>query len=525
MKRPLFCLLAAHLLSFSGCSLADQSESMPPTVQMAPPVLPELWVIDLDRAAKSEQTLALTLQGLLAKQAPKIWIAGSGMNAVILDRLIQNGTRVHYMASVWELLRQFHGEVQGAILYTLGDDSINVATSLCGPMQSVAIEASILDRAKAEGLKVLFDARGYDEQRAFAEFKDQYARGIAVEQSEEKNAYLRDFAVMKNAFTFYGLSALSTSKVVSELGSGTIVFGWGSDELAWVQAISQGGGVGVPADWSRNLSVLSQLPVPISSRPHRYPEPVKDGERIVAFVMSDGDNIQWMAGEFVTDTGFWASPHRSTFPMTWEMAPILSEVAPLALDHFYRTASRGQHLDDFVTGPSGAGYSFPNHVPDRASAAKQTATLLQKSDLQVVTILNEGGDLTQADELLSQPEVLGVLYKDYAPYNLRKGAIHWHHGKPAVAYRFLLWQGQLPDSPIGVADSIARMPQAPDANSYALINVHAWSYKDLGGPMEAVRQTIDRLPPGTRVVTAEQLIILLRNAFGSKVPPTTLASR
>ena len=76
-----------------------------------------------------------------------------------------------------------------------------------------------------------------------------------------------------------------------------------------------------------------------------------------------------------------------------------------------------------------------------------------------------------------------------------------------------------------MADSIARMPQAPDANSYALINVHAWSYKDLGGPMEAVRQTIDRLPPGTRVVTAEQLIILLRNAFGSKVPPTTLASR
>ncbi len=36
--------------------------------------------------------------------------------------------------------------------------------------------------------------------------------------------------------------------------------------------------------------------------------------------------------------------------------------------------------------------------------------------------------------------------------------------------------------------------------------------------MEAVRQTIDLLPPPTRVVTAEEFVILLRNNFGTPGP-------
>ena len=70
-----------------------------------------------------------------------------------------------------------------------------------------------------------------------------------------------------------------------------------------------------------------------------------------------------------------------------------------------------------------------------------------------------------------------------------------------------------------MAQAIAQMPAKPltDQASYAIINVHAWSWKEIGGPMEAVKRTIDLLPPGTRVVTAEELVILLRNNFGTPV--------
>jgi hypothetical protein len=135
-------------------------------------------------------------------------------------------------------------------------------------------------------------------------------------------------------------------------------------------------------------------------------------------------------------------------------------------------------------------------------------------------MLNSGGDMTQSRELLERPEVMGVLYKDYAPYNKRKGEIYWHAGKPCVSYRYLLWEPRPDKSPEGVARAIAQQPALPatDENSYAAVNVHAWSFKKIGGPMEAVKRTIDLLPPRTRVVTAEEFFVLLRANFGTPVP-------
>lgn len=88
-----------------------------------------------------------------------------------------------------------------------------------------------------------------------------------------------------------------------------------------------------------------------------------------------------------------------------------------------------------------------------------------------------------------------------------------------MSYRYLLWDPLPKNSPEGVAAAIAGLPASPqtDPNSYALINVHAWSYEAIGGPMEAVARTIELLPPKTRVVTAEELIVLLRENFGEPV--------
>ena len=499
-----------------ACS-GGTSSTLKPTSTVTP--IADLWVIDIDKASPAEQTLAVTLQGLVNKQSARVWIADTGMNAIILDDLRKAGTNIHTVSSVWDLLKQFRSDVKGAILYTLGTDSLNVATSLCGPKQAVAVDESIADQAKANGLDVLFDARKYDERKAYTEFKDLFGHGVVVEQTEEKNAHLRDFAVQKNAFTYYRMDPVSTVKVIQEAGPSAFVFGWGGDEHQWVQDLSKAGGLGIAADWSRNLSALSQMPSPISARPHHYPDPAQDGQRIVAFVMTDGDNIQWMGGGFVTEKGFWANTHRGEFNMTWEMAPVLAEVAPRVLDHFYRTASKGNFTDGFVTGPSGAGYSYPNNLPDRAAFAAKTAEYLRKSDLSVVTLLNSGGSMEQSVEMLERTEVLGVLYKDYSPYNLGNGAIFWHNGKPCISYRFLLWEPQEAGSPEGLAQAIAQMPAKPlmDQQSYALINVHAWSWKEIGGPMEAVKRTIDLLPPGTRVVTAEELVVLMCNNFGTPV--------
>ena len=73
--------------------------------------------------------------------------------------------------------------------------------------------------------------------------------------------------------------------------------------------------------------------------------------------------------------------------------------------------------------------------------------------------------------------------------------------------------------PEDVAREVAKMPAAPrtDEASYALVSVHAWSFGRDGGPrLEAVHRTIGLLPPRTSVVTADQLIALLRANFGAR---------
>jgi hypothetical protein len=466
------------------------------------------------RWSPAEQMLAVTLQGLANRRQPRVWIRAGGMSAVLLEELQKEGTQIREVASVWDLIRELKGEIRGAVVYRLGTPSVGVATSLCGPMQGVAVEESLLERAQAAGLKVILDARGMDERQALREHRALFRAGIAVEQATDKVGHLRDFAVARSAFTFGTTDSAFRTEAARALGPNALIFGWGDDEFRWVRDISRANATGVPADWSLNLSAMQHLSAGKLKRPRR-PRPVtEEGVRYIAFVMSDGDNIQWLGGNFVHDRGFWGSPLRGQFPMTWEVAPTLAEVAPRILRHFYRTAT---DRDGFVTGPGVPGYTFPHHHSDRRSIAKQAAGFLRRSDLSVVSVLNDNaGRMEDTIPLLELPEVEGVIYKDYAPYHRRKGAVLWHHGKPCVAYKFLLWEGI--QSPEQMAQEFAKMPASPktDSGSYALVNVHAWSYRDIGGPMEAVRRAISLLPPDTRVITADDLIYLLRENFGKK---------
>jgi hypothetical protein len=230
--------------------------------------------------------------------------------------------------------------------------------------------------------------------------------------------------------------------------------------------------------------------------------------------MSDGDNLQWLCGNFVTHPSYWGSPLRGQFPMTWELSPLLAEAGPRVLQHLFATA---KPTDGFVTGPGLPGYTFLHLQPDPAALARQAVPLLRQSDLSVAGVLNVNeGSLAETRPLLELPEVEGILYKAYSPYHRRRGEVYWHRGKPCVSFRFVLWDGLMGSE--DVAREVAEMPASPrtDEASYALVSVHAWSFRRQGGPLEAVRRTIERLPPGTRVVTADQLIALLRRNFGER---------
>lgn len=469
----------------------------------------DVWLIEPGKSSRAEVVLASTLQGHTArdKQA-RIWFKAGGMSEVLLTQMQHDGVRPHNAASVWDLVKQFRSKIKGAIVYKAGDESISVATSLCGPMDGVAVDESILDKAKAEGLPVLKDVRGVTEKAALAKYQSLFKHGTVVCQFLNYGPQLRDFAVANDAFVLHNEDRQLLTDATKAFGPTALVFGWGYNEHLWVMDVSKGNGTGVPADWCINLSVMQNLPAKIK-RPADQPIKTEDNTRYIAFVMSDGDNIQVLTGGFGTDKAYYASPLRGTFPLTWEMSPVLADVAPRVLQYYYATA---KPTDSFVTGPGAPGYTFPHFQPDPVAIAKQAAGFLRRSDLNIVSVLNDNaGKLEDTIPLLELPEVDAVIYKDYAPYNRHKGEILWHNGKPCISYKFLLWQGL--QEPEDIAREVAKMPISPktDEASYALVNIHAWSYGKEGGPIEAVKRTIALLPKNTKVVTANQLVKLMRD--------------
>ncbi|MFN0069450.1 MAG: hypothetical protein ACKVYV_17670 [Limisphaerales bacterium] len=479
-----------------------------------PPGVAELLrVVDPAALDAAERALLASLQGLVNRSEAAVWVDGGGFNRIIPEQLEEEGARVVRDAMLWELAEFHRDAFDGVILCDVADRSLNVAFSLAGVRRALVLDASLERRAQGLGLRVLADVRAQDEVSAFSRWQPLFARGLLAEQPPAKPLHLRDLLVARGAFVFSDVSPERRTDFVRALGPQALVLGWGKEEYPFIRDLSRGGGAAVPSDWALNLSALGLLDaeVPARARPPT-PAPVQPGERVVAFVMSDGDNVQWLLNSFTEEgRGWWASPRRGHIPMTWEMAPLLMDFAPRVMAWFYARATAGGG-DDFVAGPSGHGYFFPGMTGRELPVlARQAARASVRAQLPLITVLNAGGTMDDARAYLVQPGVHGVLYKDYAPYNQQRGRILWHDGRPAVSYRFLLWEPKPENGPEGVARAVAEMPAdaANDPRSYALVNVHAWSWKSLGGPFEAVKRTVDLLPAQTRVVTAGEFFALL----------------
>lgn len=481
----------------------------------APGSNPTLWVVQSIPAAPAEQALLASVQGLLNTTNATVWIRAGGLHEHTLEQ-VRPRYRIEPVPDVWALIAAHRSRLSRFVLCSVTNDTLNHAFSLAGTVEAVVADVTLGPRLSSLGLGLVTDltAPGTG-QDTLAGLRD-HARGLLVHQPVTKPLHLRDLAVARRAFVEYPDTAAALTDRVRELGPDTEVLGWGRDEHEFVQAVSRGGGWVLPADWALNLSAhrwLEATPPSPANKPSW--KPARRGERIVCFVISDGDNIQWLLGGFTDRPGFWSSPRRGSFCVTWELAPRLAELAPAA--HAWLIGS-ATPLDSFVGGPSGGGYFFPHAAPDRERANRRSANALARAGFRITSVLDSGGSPEELESLLADGAVDAVFYKDYAPYNRRRGAVSWVRGKPVIAYRHLLWEQARPDGrlrtdwlPEGVAQAIAGGPDDPvrTTEAFSLVQVHAWSFRDRGGPLEAVHDTIRRLPTGTRVVGAEEFVGLI----------------
>jgi hypothetical protein len=98
--------------------------------------------------------------------------------------------------------------------------------------------------------------------------------------------------------------------------------------------------------------------------------------------------------------------------------------------------------DQLVAGPSGAGYTYPSHLPPakQQEYAQLTASLMHDAGMKSVNVIDDFPTTDTLKALFDQPEVsaiFGYTYGDY--YSGLRGTVTWSGDKPLVGSRVSLW--------------------------------------------------------------------------------------
>lgn len=165
----------------------------------------QLDVVDIERIPGEEQLLWASLQGLVNRKEPRIYLMRATEEGK--ETWLKTGLGVPYtvLGDPWELMGKYRSEVKGIIVYDPDvPDTINVATTLAGLKDAVVAAPDLLKRLTdaPHNLPVLEDLRGRFRNRLEA-YSWQFANlwpktthrmliGISPTRSVGVNPELRD---------------------------------------------------------------------------------------------------------------------------------------------------------------------------------------------------------------------------------------------------------------------------------------------------------------------------------------------
>lgn len=483
----------------------------------------KLYVISENDMTKAEQTMITTLQGIVSSKSNeqiyilsdsepdyKLWLEDLKKNYNVKYKLIKDP---------WKLLKIFKSYVDGYILYTtFNPPSINNACSLASLKNSLAIDEAIEEKVKEQGLtKLVKDCRDTDKYWAFNTlWNSGLNHSTVIEISPDKPLALRDYAITSKSLVFYEDNVNDFSfreSIFKSMDDNGHCLGWGPDEHTNVTIASKHGIDVTAADWSYNLSVLSSYP----STPQKQKQDTnfkgEDGVHYVTFIMSDGDNQQWMLGSNYSSKNWFGSPYRGDFNLGWSINKSLYYLAPTVFHKYYESAGSSKYFDNFVTSPSGNGYMYPSKFPINKldSYTNTLSEYMKKVDQNYVLILDDEAlyKTNIWDKYTCHDNIHGLLYLNYYKNNSYEGKIVWSNNKPIVSCRDLLWWGL--ESETNIVDNINKRinlgyTDIKNPNSYSFVYVHVWS-----NTMDNVNNVITKLNqnPKVRIVTPNTFMKLI----------------
>ncbi|MDY3979979.1 MAG: GxGYxYP family putative glycoside hydrolase [Tidjanibacter sp.] len=419
---------------------------------------------------------------------------------------------------VWQLLDDYRrqGIVKGYVLYRADssegrfysrreniDLSVNVATVYAGLLQGVLVEESLEPKMRKLGLRRLKDCRKITPTECFERLHKELNNRSAV-SVDPKSANCREYAIANRLMVYYDVTPLS-ERILEWLQPLSPIVGWNCpDELSHTSMVSRWGHFNTASDWCENITLLSAastLTEPLKNR-EILPDQIDFDHDVAhhAYLLSDGDNMQWSYGAFLTDDDFFANGHKSEFGINWTSCPInLSIMATPVWNTIVRAKPTVNSIVEY-----GGGYQYPDlfavERPNRPKLLREFARRLNEQMTRLgVTILGvicidvDSEASREAFKVYAEEieNLTGIIAIQYYPYELDGNIMWFDNGSsvdiPVVTAKYSIWQTVDPNRPRGgspefVSSLINRNElsagQQNAERELAFTVVHAWSLFD-----------------------------------------------
>ncbi len=460
----------------------------------------------------SEKISLQTLMGIIAKTKPEILRDIYGHRQIVEKAGIPFSDE--FYTNYPGLLAHFKDRLTGYILCNARDTSTNVAISLSGILNAVAIPADIEQVAISAGLTKVLDVRDKNIPWLLANYGNKFSKTIASYQqsSDDRGVFLADYSSFAGALQFWDPSpkgSIATS-VYNRMNSGATFFGWGPSEDGTVEELSKRSQMIHPADWAPNLSALTNIPAPeVRQKAPLTPFKVVPGVHTVCFVITDGDNVQWLLGAH-NDQNLWASPNKTRLNLGWTISPALVELAPAVYQKYVENMpATPEGRNYLIAAPSGRGYYNPGIFPDLNAETELLTRFMKKADLRIVNVIDVDNSPRNLEPYLKHSNIDALFYYNYSNYSGLNGQITWYKDKPAIGGRYTLYgKGALPtdQSPESLAAILNRSStNITTSEGYSLIPVNTWRMN-----VNSVLECIKKLGPTVRVVAPDEFVWLVR---------------
>ena len=354
-----------------------------PTFQpKMPPPARHLYVANIGKLPPDQQRLLVTLQGIVNRTQPRIYLLWGGPDGPFwLRQMEKQGAtgKPILVPKPLSLVKIFRSVIHGAVVpdpkvYISPDIAVDVAT-----VDDLVVATPGLARQLRLPIKV--DLRG--------RFKNDVAalRYLRRKLAPRMNPFLFtclapsilnigavDQIIAARGITFWvtgpkerrepGADMAGEKRQVEKLFAATPLMGvvrgfwwngngFGLGEGPGVKLGSEYGKVTVVSNNARNFSVLSGVPLAALKQKFAPAPKLNPSKVYLSLTISDGDNLNTWQNFF---RPWFKSPYHGQFAVGWAMGPTLIDVAPTLARWYYQHAGP---KDEFLAGVSGLGYMYP----------------------------------------------------------------------------------------------------------------------------------------------------------------------